>query len=81
MNKVEVRLFASLRKYNPEKKEDSDPFALELADGTKLGDLVNKLKIPRQEIGVLMVNGKWQKEDYPLKDGDRIGLFPLIGGG
>ena len=28
-----------------------------------------------------MVNGKWQKEDYTLKDGDRIGIFPLIGGG
>lgn len=80
MNKVEIRLFASLRKYHPS-TEDSDAFALELADGAKLGDLVEKLKIPRQEIGVLMANGKWQKEDYPLKDGDRIGLFPLIGGG
>lgn len=80
MNRVEVRLFASLRKYHPS-SADSNPFNMELEDKSNLGDLVNKLKIPRQEIGVLMVNGKWQKETQPLKDGDRIGIFPLIGGG
>jgi len=80
MNKVEVRLYASLRKYHPS-SGDSDAFNLELAAQAKLGDLITKLKIPRQEIGVLMVNGKWQKETQPLKDGDRVGIFPLIGGG
>jgi molybdopterin converting factor small subunit len=80
MKKVEVRLYASLRKYhsNP---GDSGAFPLKMADEAKLGALVDKLKIPRQEIGVLMVNGTWQKETYLLQDGDRIGLFPLIGGG
>lgn len=80
MNKVEVRLFASLRKYHPG-AGDSDPFNMEPDNQAKLGDLVAQLKIPRQEIGVLMVNGRWQKDDYTLKDGDRIGIFPLIGGG
>jgi hypothetical protein len=42
---------------------------------------VNNLKIPRQEIGILMVNGKWQKESYLLRNEDRVGIFPLIGGG
>ncbi len=80
MNKVEVRLFASLRKYHPA-SGDSDAFTFELSNNTSLGDLVEKLKIPRQEIGVLMVNGKWQKESYLLQDEDRVGIFPLIGGG
>jgi len=80
MNKAEVRLYASLRKYHPN-VGDSKAFSPEMADGAKLSDLVDKLKIPRQEIGVLMVNGTWQKETYLLQDGDRIGLFPLIGGG
>ncbi len=80
MNKVEVRFFASLRKYNPN-AEDSDAVTVELEDKVKLGDLVNKFKIPRQEIGILMVNGKWQKETQPLQDRDRVGIFPLIGGG
>ena len=80
MNKVEIRLFASLRTYQPN-KGDGDAFTLELNDKTSLGALVDKLKIPRQEIGVLMVNGKWQKENYLLQNEDRVGIFPLIGGG
>ena len=80
MKKVEVRLYASLRKYHPS-AGDREVFFPEMADGAILGDLVDKLKIPRQEIGVLMVNSTWQKETYLLQDGDRIGLFPLIGGG
>jgi len=80
MNKVEIRLFANLRKYHPN-NGDSEAFTMELGNNTSLGALVDKLKIPRQEIGVLMVNGKWQKESYLLQDEDRVGLFPLIGGG
>jgi len=80
MNKVEVRLYASLRKYhsNP---GSSEALVMELDDKAKLGNLLDKLKIPREEVGVLMVNGKWEKESYLLQDGDRIGIFPLIGGG
>ena len=80
MSKVEIRLFASLRKYHPN-SGDSEAFIMELNDKTSLGNLIDKLKIPRQEIGVLIINGSWQKESYLLKDGDRIGIFPLIGGG
>ena len=80
MNKVGVRLYASLRKYhtNP---GSSEALSIEFDDKAKLGNLLDKLKIPREEVNVLMVNGKWEKESYLLQDGDRIGLFPLIGGG
>ncbi len=80
MNKVEIRLFASLRKYHPN-SGNSEAFTMELDDKTSLANLVDKLKIPRQEIGVLMINGTWQKENYLLQGEDRVGLFPLIGGG
>ncbi|MFQ5997048.1 MAG: MoaD/ThiS family protein [Dehalococcoidales bacterium] len=80
MNKVEVRLYASLRKYHPD-PGSSEAVVFSLDNEAKLGDLLDKLKIPREEIGVLMVNGNWQKESYLLKERDRIGIFPLIGGG
>ena len=80
MNTVEVRLYASLRKYHPN-PGSSEAFFIELDEKVKLGDLLDKLKIPREELGILMVNGKWEKESYLLQDGDRIGIFPLIGGG
>jgi molybdopterin synthase sulfur carrier subunit len=80
MTKVEIRLYAGLRRYHPD-GQSSDAFTMELGDRATLSDVIDRLKIPRQEVSVLMVNGKWEKEDYPLKEGDRIGLFPLIGGG
>ncbi len=80
MNKVEVRLYASLRRFHSS-PGSSEALVMSLDNETKLGDLLDKLKIPRQEIGVLMINGSWQKESYLLQDGDRIGIFPLIGGG
>jgi len=46
-------------------------------DKAKLGNLLDKLKVPR-EVGILMVNGKLEKENYLLQDGDRIDVFPFI---
>ena len=80
MNEVEVRLYASLRKYHSD-PGSREALVMELDNKAKLGNLLDKLKIPREEVGVLMVNGKWEKESYLLQDGDRIGIFPLIGGG
>ncbi len=80
MNKVEVRLFASLRKYHAE-PGNSEAMIVELDDKTPLGSLLGRQKIPPEEVTVIMVNGKREKESYSLQDGDRIGIFPLIGGG
>jgi molybdopterin synthase sulfur carrier subunit len=80
MSTVEVRLYTSLRKYHP-KPGNSEALSMELDDKAKLGDLLDKLKIPREELGIIMVNGKWEKESYLPKDGDRIGMFSLVGGG
>ncbi len=80
MNKVEVRLFASLRKYHA-KPGSSEVMIIELDDKTPLGSLVGRLKVPPEEVTVIMVNGKRERENYSLQDGDRVGIFPLIGGG
>ncbi len=80
MNKVEVRLFASLRKYHA-KPDSSEVMIIELDDKAPLGSLLGRLKIPPEEVTVIMVNGKREPENYSLRDGDRVGIFPLIGGG
>ncbi len=80
MNTVEVRLYATLRKYYPD-LEIGEALAIALNDKTKLGNLLDKLKLPREEITVAIVNGKREEESYLLRDGDRIGIFPLVGGG
>ena len=80
MNTVEVKLYADLRKYYPNLKI-SEALTITVDDKAKLGNLLDELKVPRKEITVVLVNGKQEEESYLLQDGDRIGIFPLIGGG
>jgi len=58
-----------------------EPLGITLDDKARLGNLFSELKIPKEEIKVALVNGKWEEESYLLEDGDRIGLFSPIGGG
>jgi molybdopterin converting factor small subunit len=77
---VEVRLYATLRKYRPDLAM-GESFVITLGDKANLGNLFNELKIPSEEVKVAFVNGKWEEESYLLQEGDRIGIFPPVGGG
>ncbi len=81
---VEVRLFANLRKYLPA-KEIGEPSLVKLGGpgdgGAKVSDLLATLGIPPGEAFVIMVNGRRQELEWPLEDGDRVGIFPPVGGG
>ena len=77
---IEVRLYATLRKYYPA-LGIGEPLVMALDDKAKLGNLLDELKLPKEEVKVALVNGKWGDESYLLRDGDRIGIFSAIGGG
>jgi len=77
--KLEVRLFANLRDNLP--KESRGQAAIVMPDGSTTQELINHLNIPRNLPLIIMVNGKRQLESYSLKDGDRVGIFPPVGGG
>ena len=80
MKEIEVRLYASLRKYQPN-PTSGEPVIVFLDDKAKLRNIFNKLGFSKKNVAITMVNGKSEEEDYFLQDGDRVGLFPLIGGG
>ncbi len=78
---VEVRLYATLRKYQPE-AELGEGVAFDLAEGTTVGEVVDReLGIPPREVKVIFVNGVSRKPDHLLADGDRVAIFPPVGGG
>ena len=52
-----------------------------MPDGATLADLLNQLKLPREEVKVLFVNGRSRPVDWVLAPGDEIGIFPLVAGG
>jgi molybdopterin synthase sulfur carrier subunit len=80
MIKVEVRLFATLRRYCPE-AGGKNGLVVEMAEGTSLNDLLSKLKVPIQEARILFVNNRKQTINYLLQHGDKIGIFPQVAGG
>ena len=82
--RVEVRLYATLRKYHPEGKnsEPGEALVCELAEGTTVQKLLeNELGVPPGEVKTVFVNGLSRRFDHALADGDRVGIFPPVGGG
>ncbi|MDA8429123.1 MAG: MoaD/ThiS family protein [Geobacteraceae bacterium] len=73
--KVTVKLFASFR---------TGRFDIEAVDypvGTTVADVADGLKLPRTELGIMMINNRHVKLERVLVEGDTLALFPLLGGG
>ncbi len=77
--RLEVRVFAGLHKYIPSARR-GEPLHLETA-GCNGYELLKLLNIPVEEAFTFMVNGQRQDLSNRLADGDRIGIFPPVGGG
>ena len=73
--KIEVRLFATLRQGRFVKQ------SIEVADGSRLIDVLGPLAIGRHEVTIRLVNGREAEWEQPLGEGDTVSLFPPVGGG
>ena len=77
---VYVKLFATLRQRLPN-LGIGEKRALSLPAGATVGQLLLHLKLPADLVKIVFVNHRIQGEDYPLSDGDVVGIFPPVGGG
>jgi molybdopterin converting factor small subunit len=73
---IHLKLFATLKAYTP---DDADQYPV--APGTTVGDIVHRLKIPVKDAKLIFINSIRRDLDTPLADGDRLGIFPPVGGG
>ena len=78
--KVEVRVFATLRRYFPGLGV-GEPMNLDLPEGTTAGQLMERLGLPAEEVKVIMRNARQVEPDEVLQDGDRIAFIPPVAGG
>jgi sulfur carrier protein ThiS len=76
---VEVRLYATLRRYTT--ASPNGVINMEVVEGSSVLDLVEQLGIDPAEIHLTMINGIGCELEQTVKSGDRIGLFPPVGGG
>lgn len=72
---VMVKLFADLREGRFEVKNS------EVADQSRVTDVVQSLNIPADQVRVCLVNGRDAGTDYVIQNGDTLSLFPPVGGG
>lgn len=77
---VEVRVFATLRRYLPE-LGIGEAKVMEVAQGTTLDEIREDLGLPADEVKVIMVNHKQAFPEDSAKEGDRITYIPAVAGG
>jgi len=78
--KVSVKLYALLRKYHPGPNR-SDPLEVDLPEGAVIADVLPALNLPAHLVHSVSLNHQISRLEAPLKEQDRIGLFPPVVGG
>ena len=80
MIEIELRLYATLRRFRPEAPLEGGETVLLPAGSTVLA-LMAGLGIPADEVQTAFVNRKVRAVEQKLHAGDRVDLFPVIAGG
>ena len=73
---IDLKLFATLQEFTP---PSTDAHVVEA--GTSVRTLVQQLGIPEIKAKIIFINGLKATLDSVLKNGDRLGIFPPVGGG
>ncbi|WP_419788136.1 MoaD/ThiS family protein [Pseudodesulfovibrio sp.] len=73
---IEIKCFATLAGLQPENADDYP-----VSKGETVASLLEKIGIPAEEVAIIFINSVRSFAESPVKDGDRVGLFPAVGGG
>lgn len=78
--KVDVRVFATLRRYLPD-LAIGEPLTLDVPEVITLDEIREQVGLPRQEVKVYMRNNRQANPEETAEDGDRITFIPAVAGG
>ena len=73
---IQLKLFASLQKFMP---ASADNFAIEA--GITVDGLLQQLKVPQDMVKIVFIDNVHAELTSTLKGGERVGIFPPVGGG
>ena len=79
--KIEIRLLPQLKRYLPNPDIAGDTQMIDMKNEATIKDVLIELGIPLDMPKVILLNQKQGKLEDNLKDGDRIAVFPPVGGG
>ena len=75
---IDVKCFATLAEADSCDYRDTTTY--EMQSGARVEDLADRLGLPKEKIEIVFVNGRKTNLDADLSEGDRVGLFPAVGG-
>ena len=73
---VQIKLFATLQRFMPASAEN---YAIET--GTTIRTLLQQLDVPEDKAKLVFIDGVKAELTTVLKGGERVGIFPPVGGG
>jgi molybdopterin converting factor small subunit len=73
---IQIKLFATLQKFMPASAEN---YAIET--GTTIRTLLQQIDLPENKAKLIFIDGVKAELTTVLKGGERIGIFPPVGGG
>ena len=73
---IQIKLFASLQEFTP---PSSDEYPIDA--GLSIQNLLEQLNIPPEKAKLIFVNGVKVDLTESLTGGERVGIFPAVGGG
>lgn len=76
---IELHLFATLAQYLP--GGTSSGLSFQAPEGATPRDILEMLSVPPAHVKLIFINGAKGGWDSKLKDKDRLGIFPAVGGG
>jgi molybdopterin synthase sulfur carrier subunit len=83
--KITLKLFATLTDYLPPESRHTNVVALELASGTRIGQVIEQYRLPEKWVHLVLLNGTYiapeQRTSQTLTEGDVLAIWPPIAGG
>jgi molybdopterin converting factor small subunit len=73
---ITIKLFASLNRFRP-----ADPENYPIESGITVEKLLKALGVPEDEVKLVFIDGVKQDLGAALNGGERVGIFPAVGGG
>ena len=73
---IKLKLFATLQEFTP---PSADNFMIN--PGTSVSDLLDQINVPREKAKLIFINGVKAELASILEGGERVGIFPPVGGG
>ncbi len=73
---IQIKFFATLMKFLP---DNAGEFPIE--PGVSVAAILDQLGVPAEQTKLIFIDGRRGRLDTLLHGGERVGIFPPVGGG